>query len=87
MIIIIIFRFFNENGSQYEDENPYKILRDSIEQPGYFPECSAYVSSTDFKINPKYEIYNEDLMSDFVLIKRLVYEKGPMIAMLESKIL
>jgi hypothetical protein len=76
--------FFNNNGTQYLDENPYVILRDSEELPGHFPECKNYNSSVNYKVNPNYEILNESSKSDYLKIKKIIFEEGPVLAMIDS---
>ncbi len=75
----------NINGAQYEDENPYQLLRDSDDQPGYFPKCATYKSSVDFKVKSDYDFYIDNVSSDFEQIKRLIFEEGPILAMIDSK--
>jgi len=79
--------FYNVNGAQFEDENPYKILRDSQSFPGYFPECLPFTSSVNFSVKEEYDLYadNLDTLSDE--IKRLIYEEGPILAMINRKFL
>ena len=79
------FRFFNLNGSQYLDEYPYKILQDSETTPGHFPPCSNYSSSIEnITINENYDILDETLEDDYKLIKKIIFEEGPILAFLLS---
>jgi hypothetical protein len=79
--------FFNKNGAQYLDEKPYKLLQESDEQPAYFPTCEAYNSSIgNITVSGEYQKLNENIPEDYKRIKKLIYEEGPILAYLESKI-
>ena len=78
-------KFFNINGSQYLDENPYKLIRDSFDTPAYFPECSIFNSSIkNVTIDTDYQIYDENNDDEYNLIKNLIFQEGPLLAYLDS---
>lgn len=78
-------KFFNSNGSQFIEEFPYILLRDDESQPGYFPPCQNFNSSIGFTLNEVYDIYDESIPDQFFKIQTLIYEKGPILAYLDSK--
>jgi hypothetical protein len=76
-------KFFNTNGSQFLEEFPYMLLSDDQTFIGYFPPCQNYNSSVNFTLKEEYDIYDEINADDYILIKQLIYEKGPILAYLD----
>lgn len=80
--------YFNENGAQYYDENPYKLLLNDTTNVGYFTNCTEFnssISSLKITVNKDYKILSESVSADFAEIKRLIFEEGPILALIDSK--
>jgi hypothetical protein len=64
------------------DENKYEI-----KQTLDFNECFEYKSSIDFTINTNIDELDENKEEQFKMIKLIIYNEGPLLAALNSKLI